>query len=473
MKIAVIGAGPAGLTAAYLLAKEGYEPVVYEATDRVGGMSKTIDVWGYKADLGPHRFFSSNKRVNSLWLEVVGSDYQMIERLTRIYYNNVFFHYPLKPFDALSKLGFWEASKCIISFISEKITPTASRDDFESWVTNRFGKRLFELFFKSYSEKLWGINCDELDADFAAQRIKKLSLYEAIRNSLFQDKEVVHKTLLDQFAYPKGGTGVVYERMRESIESNNGSVLLNTPIVKVLKNNTSIYGLQLQDGTIKKYDKIISTMPLSLLLSTMEDVPEPIRKRAKKLQFRNTVLVYLEIEGTHLFKDNWIYIHSNELKTGRITNFRNWGPDLYAGKENTLLALEYWCDFTDDFWSAPNSDIIDLAKIEIRKTNLIANRPILNAKVVRIPRCYPVYRKGYKDDLHPIENYLENNIKDLFIIGRYGAFKYNNQDHSILMGILAAENITHEKNNALWEVNTDYETYIEQTIITETGLKVY
>ena len=471
MKIAVIGAGPAGLTAAYLLAKEGHQPVVYEASEWVGGLSRSIDLWGYKADLGPHRFFSSDKRVNELWLEVVGKDYQMVDRLTRILYNKQFFQYPLKPFDALGKLGIWEAGKCVTSFAIEKIVPSKLNGDFESWVTNRFGKRLFNTFFKSYSEKLWGIDCKDLDADFAAQRIKKLSLYEAIVNAIFQNKQAVHKTLVEQFAYPSGGSGVVYELMRKSIESNKGIVHLNTPVKRVLKKGNRAYAVELEDGRIQEYDKIISTMPISLLVDRMPEVPKQIKEKAQQLKFRNTILVYLEIEGTDLFPDNWVYVHSNELRMGRITNFRNWVPELYGNQENTLIAIEYWCNYEDDFWSAPQETIIDLAKAEIKKTGLIAEQAILKGKVVKIPRCYPVYRKGYKTILQPIERYLSN-IENLSIIGRYGAFKYNNQDHSILMGILAADNILKGKNNDLWEVNTDYEVYQEQSVITETGLVV-
>ncbi len=469
MKIAIIGAGPAGLTAAYLLAKAGFQPVVYEAQQQVGGLSRTIDLWGYKADLGPHRFFSSDRRVNELWLEVVGKDYQMVNRLTRIFYKNKFFQYPLKPFDALAKLGVVEAGKCIASFTSEKISPTPLNGDFESWVTNRFGKRLFEYFFKSYSEKLWGISCQELDADFAAQRIKKLSLYEAVWNALFQSKAGKHKTLVEQFAYPIQGTGMVYERMQASIDKLGGQVKLNTPVHRVLNKGKEIYGLELEDGTVHKFDKIISTMPISLMASRLGDVPEAIRQNIEQLKFRNTILVYLEIEGIDLFPDNWIYIHSNDLQMGRITNFRNWVPHTCPDKNSTLLAVEYWCNFEDDFWSMPEAELIQLATAEIKRTHLINGNAVINGKVIRIPRCYPVYKKGYKEHLQPIENYLTS-FQNLSVIGRYGAFKYNNQDHSILMGILAAENIINEKSHDLWGVNTDYENYQEQSVITETGL---
>ncbi len=469
-KIAVIGAGPAGLTAAYQLSKaEGIEVELYEAADQVGGLSKTIELWGQQVDLGPHRFFSSDARVNELWLEVVEKDYQMVDRLTRIYYKGKFFHYPLKATNALKNLGIVEAIRCGFSFFKEQVLPTKDTSHFEGWVTNRFGKRLFEIFFKTYSEKLWGISCTELDADFAAQRIKKLSLYEAIKSALFPPKENKHKTLVEQFAYPLQGTGMVYNRMKTKIEANGGVVLLSSPVERILTQNGKVYGLLLEDGSEKHYDHVISTMPLSQMVKRLPEVPPNIKNLASKLQFRNTILVYLNIAGQDLFKDNWLYVHSNNLEMGRITNFKNWVPSLYGESSNTILVLEYWCNFDDKLWETSEEELIHLAQKEIQQTGLIKNAEILAGKIVKIPRCYPVYKTGYKEILKPIETYLST-IPNLSIIGRYGAFKYNNQDHSILMGILAAENILSNKENNLWEINTDYETYQESSVITETGL---
>ncbi len=470
MKLAVIGAGPAGLTAAYQLSKANNIVLdVYEASDRVGGLSTTIELWDQKVDLGPHRFFSSDKRVNQLWLEIIGRDYEMVNRLTRIYYKNQYFHYPLKPFDALGNLGLWEASKCVFSFTSEKLNPTKQEGDFESWVTHRFGKRLFEIFFKTYSEKLWGISCKELDADFAAQRIKRLSLYGAIKNALIKDTKNKHKTLVEQFAYPKEGSGMVYQKMKDRIEENGGIVFLKKPVHRVITQRGEAVGLEFKDGTVKEYDHVISTMPISLLVTRLPNVPEPVKSLGDKLTFRSTILVYLNIEGVDLFPDNWLYIHSDDLETGRVTNFRNWTRGLYGDSPNSILALEYWCDYKSEAWQKSDEALIALAKKEIRATGLIKDNNILDGHVHRIPRCYPVYKKGYKEILKPVEDYLSG-IKDLSVIGRYGAFKYNNQDHSILMGLLAAENILEGTNHNLWNINTDYDAYQEDSVITETGL---
>mgnify|MGYP000616132505 CR=1 FL=1 len=471
MRIAIIGAGPAGITAAYQLSKEIKGIDLYEASPSVGGLAKTIDLWNQRVDLGPHRFFSNDIKVNSLWLEVMGKDYEMVNRLTRIYYKNNFFYYPLKPFNALKNLGVFEASRCVLSYMAQRIVPAKNDDSFQGWVTEKFGKRLFEIFFKTYSQKLWGISCKELDADFAAQRIKKLSLFEAIKNSVFGSSGNKHKTLVDQFAYPTKGSGVVYERMQEAISKNGSFVHLNTSIKRVLTKDSKAYAIELQDGTIKEYDHIISTMPLSTMVLRLPDVPEEIKNNALNLKFRNTILVYLKVEHNDLFPDNWLYIHSSELKMGRLTNFRNWSYGLHEEEKGSILTLEYWCYDEDEFWKWRDEDLIKLAKEELVTTGLTKGATISNGFAFRIPKCYPVYNKGYKENLKPVENYLST-IENLSVIGRYGAFKYNNQDHSILMGIMAAENILNNVGHDLWEINTDYENYQEEAIITETGLEI-
>ncbi len=470
MKIAVIGAGPAGMTAAYVLAKNGIAVDLYEASDRVGGMARTLELWNQKVDIGPHRFFSNDSRVNTLWLEVAGEDYAMVDRLTRIYYSGKFFYYPLKAFNALANLGPFEAANCMFSYAKGRLSPTPLDGSFENWVTNRFGRRLFEIFFKTYSEKLWGISCKELDADFAAQRIKKLSLFEAVKNALFSGRGNQHKTLVDQFAYPIGGTGMIYERMATAIRENGGTIHLSTPVQQVHTENQIAKGLTLESGTYHEYDQIISSMPLSLMVSRLPEAPEAVKQAANALEFRNTILVYLNVDHDNLFPDNWLYVHSPDLKMGRITNFRNWVPQLHGDEKTSIIVLEYWCNFGDDIWTWEDTRLIELAKKEIRETGLISEAKILDGHIYRIPRCYPVYKTGYKSILQPIETYLKT-VDCLSVIGRYGAFKYNNQDHSILMGLLAAEGIVNNTKPDLWNINTDYESYQEASVITETGLE--
>ena len=467
-RIAVIGAGPAGLTAAYCLIKKGFDVDVFEADSQVGGMCKSIDLWGCKVDLGPHRFFSSERQVNELWLEVAGKDYEMVSRLTRIYYKSKFFLYPLKPLNAFVNLGPVETIRCLLSYFKQVLRPTTVRNDFESWVTSRYGKRLFSIFFKNYSEKLWGLPCTNLDSDFATQRIKKLSLYEAVKNAFFGGGG--HKTLVDEFAYPFEGTGMIYNRMAEKIKSGGGNVYLEKPIKKVLVKDDRAHGVETYTDEQMLYDEVISTMPLTLMVAQLDDVPAIIREKISMLKFRNTVIVYLKVEGVGLFPDNWLYVHSPDIKTGRITNFRNWTSHLYRDANFSIIALEYWCNDDDRLWRLEDSELIKIAKEDFMNTALCRGRVLSEGKVIRIPRCYPVYAKGYKDHLLPVQEYLSQ-IKNLYPIGRYGTFKYNNQDHSILMGIMVSNNIASEEKQDLWSVNTDYENYQERTVITQTGLK--
>jgi protoporphyrinogen oxidase len=471
-KVAVIGAGPAGATAAYLLAKRGVDVDLYEASPFVGGMSRSIELWGQIVDIGAHRFFSSDTRVNQLWLEVVGKEYEMVNRQSRIMYQNKLYDYPLKASNALRNLGLWESTLCMASYGWQRIKP-GGRDPgttFQSWVESRFGKRLTHHFFKTYAEKLWGIPTSELDAEFAAQRIKKLSLWEAVKSALFGGGSQKHKTLVDQFAYPTKGTGLVYQRMKESIIKNGGRVLLKTPIQELVTRGKIVKGVKLVSGESREYDEVISSMPLTLLVSRFKDLPAKVEKATKSLRFRNTLIVYLQIKkGNDIFPDNWIYIHSEELKMGRITNFRNWAPGILNGKKEAILAIEYWCFDEDDFWHWDDKQYIELAKKELVQTGLVTEKQILDGSVMRVPKCYPVYSHGYRKPLKVIEKFLRE-YKHIQVIGRYGSFKYNNQDHSILMGIMAVENILDNAKHDLWEVNSDDE-YQESSKITATGLE--
>jgi protoporphyrinogen oxidase len=471
MRVGIIGAGPAGITAAYQLSKAGAHVEVFEAGDNVGGLSRTIDLWGQKVDLGPHRFFSTDPRVNDVWLDVVGAEYRMVDRLTRIYYQNHFFHYPLKPGNALWNMGVGNAVRCVASYFKERIRPSippGQAETFESWVVSRFGRRLFAMFFKSYSEKLWGIPCDQLDADFAAQRIKKFSLGEAIKAALGIGSSN-HKTLVDQFAYPTGGTGMVYERMAQRVEETGSAVHLNAPVRRILHHDKQVHGLQLVDGRIEPFDHVISTMPLTLLVQGLGDLPTEVQRGVEKLRFRNTILVYLNVDEPDLFRDQWLYVHSPELGVGRVTNFRNWVPHLCENSPTSIMALEYWCYDEDPIWREDEASLIERASREIRATSLIGDANILAGHVHRIRRCYPVYSQGYKRHLMPVIEHLRG-YQNLQAIGRYGAFKYNNQDHSILMGVLAAENILDDRRHDLWAVNTDSD-YQEAATITKTGLE--
>jgi len=466
MKIGVIGAGPAGLTAALSLAKLGHEVEVFEAGPFVGGLARSIDLWGQRVDLGPHRFFSRDPRVTAFWREVVGSDQREVRRRTRILHIGRLYDYPLRPLNALRTMGTLRAAACGLSYTAQVLrnrlrpSPQAS---FEQWVVSRFGRVLFDMFFRAYSEKLWGIDCSELDADFASQRIKQFSLGAALASVVKLDRRR-HATVLDQFAYPTGGTGMVYERIATRLAEHGGQLHLSHPVAGINEKET---GLRFPDGTCRRYDHLISTMPLTRMVASLEDVPDPVVQAAASLRYRNTLLVYLLLDQPDLFPDQWIYVQSPELRVGRITNFRNWVPELHGSSTQTILTLEYWCDAEDAQWTEADASLIATATRELQTTGLAANARVLDGHVLRLPRCYPVYRRGYKEHLQPVIEHLRGLAK-ITAIGRYGSFKYNNQDHSILMGLLAAESIALGKEHDLWSVNTDYDAYQEEPSVSNT-----
>ena len=472
MRVAVIGAGPAGMTAALQLSRGGVDVDLYEAGPCVGGLARSLDLWGQRVDLGPHRFFSTDARVNRLWLDVVGHEYAMVDRLTRIYYRGRFLHYPLKPLDALRNMGLLEAGSCVASYLKEQLRPGLPATDdvsFESWIVRRFGRRLFKTFFKHYSEKLWAVPCGELSADFAAQRIKKLSVLEAVKSAFSPRSRRRHKTLVDRFPYPLGGTGSVYEKMADRLRDHGGQVHLQCPVHRILHEDFEVQGIELQNGGAEYFDHVVSTMPLTDLVRGLTDVPSGVRGAADGLRFRNTVFVYLHVDSDSLFADQWLYIHAPDLKMGRVANFRNWVPELYGEARTTILAVEHWCNDSDPIWVAPDNSLIEQATRELRSTGLLRDEPILAGHVVRARRSYPVYRRGYREHIERLAGYLQN-FRGLTPIGRAGTFKYNNQDHSILMGILAAENLLDNQAHDLWSVNTDHDTYQESDPLMRAGL---
>ncbi len=467
MRIAVIGAGPAGLTAALELTKAGVAVDVFEASSRVGGLAQSIDLWGQRVDLGPHRFFSSDARVNRFWLDIVGRDYHLISRLTRIYFNGKFFDYPLKPVNVFGQLGIAETAQILLSYLRERLRPKRKPDEpsFEAWVTRRFGKRLYETFFRTYSEKLWGIPCTELSEDFAAQRIRKLTLSDAVGSAIFPSKRNQHRTLADCFAYPTQGAGIVYERIAERLIATGGQVLLNSPIRQVRTVDSRVTGITTADGQEHTYDHAISSMPLTLLVQGLSNVPPAVLDAVEQLKFRNTVLVYLEVADPQLFRDQWLYIHDARVRVGRVTNFNNWHA---TASPSSILCCEYWCNNNDATWCASDEQVAAQAVAELKLVGLLLS-PVQKSHVIRLPRSYPVYRIGYRQHVDVVSSFLRS-IHGLSVIGRYGSFKYNNQDHSILMGLLASENILQRTCHNLWELNSDFESYQEDSHISEAGL---
>jgi len=468
MRVAVIGAGPAGLTAAFQLQQAGVSVDLFEASASVGGMASSINLWGHRVDFGPHRFFSRDERINRFWHGFIDPDYVTVERITRIFYQGKFFEYPLRPGNVLANLGIVDATQCVASYLRECVSPSTPEEaagSFEAWVVSRFGRRLYEMFFKSYSEKLWGIPCRELDADFAAQRIRGFSFAKSVLAMTGLGGK--QRTLVDRFSYPLGGSGEVYDRMARRFSALGGQLHLSTPVAGVMPGKGRVDGIVMADGQTEPFDHVVSTMPLTLLVKQLAGgdsaAAAALAEPLGGLRFRNTILVYLKVEATGLFPDQWIYVHAPELAVGRVTNFSNWAPQPVDAGRSTVLSLEYWCYDEDPIWQEDAAALIARAKAELSALGLVGPFSVNHGHVVRVPRCYPVYARGYSALLTPVVQYLRG-FSNLWPIGRYGAFKYNNQDHSILVGLLAAENITGGAKHDLWGVNTDYDEYQEGAV---------
>lgn len=468
-KVVIMGAGPAGLSAAYDLEKNSVDTVILESEDEVGGISKTIKYKGYYFDLGGHRFFTKLDEVNRVWREVLGDDFRKTPRLSRIYYNNKFFNYPLTALNALLGVGIRDTVVILFSYIKSILMPYKNEQTFEEWVSNRFGKKLYSIFFKTYTEKVWGIPCCKIQAEWAAQRIKGLSLKTAVINALFKQKKQKVKTLIDQFDYPEYGPGMMYGKMGNKIEAMGGDILLNSKVTKVIHDNHMITAVEYTDveGHTMKIEgtDFISSLPLTELIHIMSPSPDSsILDAADSLDYRSMITVDVIVNKKDLFPDNWIYIHSPGVKLGRIQNFKNWSSHMVPNNEKTALGLEYFCTEGDELWSMSDRELFELAALELEKIKICKASEVEDYTVIRIPKAYPVYSMGYKKSVEIMESYLRS-FKNLQLIGRYGLFKYNNMDHSILTGLYAAKNICMGRNfYDTWSVNTDDEYQEEKKL---------
>ena len=464
-RVAIIGAGPAGLTAAYLLAKGNQEVVVFEKDPKyVGGISRTESYNGYHFDIGGHRFFSKSKEVEDFWTEILGDEMLERPRSSRIYYNNHFFSYPLVAFEALRKLGIFESALCVLSYLKAKAFPVKNPTNFEEWVTNQFGKRLFNIFFKTYTEKVWGIPCNEISADWAAQRIKGLSLSSAIFNALFKpnkkatDKDKVIKTLIDSFRYPKQGPGMMWEACAEKSKAMGVTLHMNCGVQKIeyTKGNWTVQTTS--QGNVTGFDYVLSTAPMrELVANVLPAFPAAVAANAAALGYRDFLTVVLICKDEDAFSDNWIYIHDPKVKVGRVQNFKSWSPYMVPDPSMACYGLEYFCFEGDGLWTSSNADLIALGKKEIEKIGLTKASAVVDGYVVRQPKAYPVYDQFYKARVDSVRDALAN-YPGLYLIGRNGMHKYNNQDHSMMTAMLAAKNIIAGKElYNLWDVNEDAE----------------
>lgn len=465
-EVIVIGAGPSGLTAAHNLVKLGVSTTVFEKAEIVGGIARTESYRGFHFDMGGHRFFTKSKAVNDFWNEVLAEKFLERDRLSRIYYKNRFFAYPLKPLNALFGLGLIESVLILLSYLKWRVFPYREEDTFEQWVTNRFGKRLFETFFKTYTEKVWGIPCTELKAEWAAQRIKGLSLASAVMH-MFRKPDKTIKTLIDRFHYPCQGPGMMWRAVAEQVENASGAVHMKSDVVRIHHTGGRVTSLVIsQEGveSVHEGSDFISSMPLTEVIKKLDPPPpDRVLAAADELRYRDFLTVCLIVNHRDLFEDNWIYIHDPSVKVGRIQNFGNWSPDMVPNNLQSSLGLEYFCNEGDELWCMPDAELVELGKREIDKLGLAEYEDIDDGCVFRVEKSYPVYDSDYHTHLKVLRDYLES-FENFQTIGRNGLHRYNNQDHAMLTGMLAVKNLMDGENHDLWSVNAEQEYHEELEI---------
>jgi len=468
--VIILGAGPAGLTAAYLLSKQQIPVEVLEADPvYVGGISRTVHYKGFHFDIGGHRFFSKSKEVEDFWTEILRDDLLNRPRSSRIFYNGKLFAYPLKAFDALSKLGLTESTLCMLSYLWARIHPQENEKSFEDWVSNRFGKRLFRIFFKTYTEKVWGMSCKEISADWAAQRIKGLSLATAVKNALLpkrtpKDRAAVVKTLIDTFRYPRRGPGMMWERCADEVRRMGGQVRLGT---RVCGCRYDAAGAEWTVTTVNDAgesetfagEHVISSIPMRELGCFLEPrMPEDALAAARSLRYRDFLTVGLILKDRNLFPDNWIYIHDPRVKVGRIQNYKSWSPEMVPDPALCCYGLEYFCFEGDGLWTMPDERLLELAKTELEKIGLAKAADVEDGCVIRQRKAYPVYDDHYAAHVETVRRTLEQQYPNLHLVGRNGMHKYNNQDHAMMTAMLTARNIiAGTRQWDAWLVNQDAE----------------
>ncbi|MCR9135225.1 MAG: NAD(P)/FAD-dependent oxidoreductase [Alphaproteobacteria bacterium] len=471
--VAIVGAGPAGMTAAYQLQSisSHYSPIVFEAGHLIGGIARTESHNGFRFDIGGHRFFTKAPEVEDIWNAVLGDDLITVPRLSRIYYKGRYFDYPLKLLNALWNTGPYEAIAIVLSYARWRLRPHPVEETFEQWVINRFGARLYNHFFRSYTQKVWGIPPNQIRADWAAQRIKDLSLLRAIGNALGGTKETT--SLIEQFKYPRLGPGMMWERMGDLVQSGGGSVKLNHEVVRVLRDGTRVDALDIRstnrsgEETLErvKADHFINSAALDDLVEMFDPpAPQEVRAAARRLKYRDFVIVTLILDRPDPFPDNWIYVHDPNASVGRIQNFRAWSPDMLPNQRQSSIGMEYFCNQDDALWRMDDDELARLASNELESLGLAEKKSVTDWAVIRQKKAYPVYDAEYASALQIIQAWL-NQLENFQTVGRNGLHRYNNQDHSMLTAILAARNIAGE-NHDLWNVNVE-RSYQEEFQLSE------
>ncbi len=470
--IAIIGAGPAGLTAAYLLTKQGYSVSIIEKDETyVGGISRTVQHQGFRFDIGGHRFFSKSKEVVDLWNEILPDDFIQRPRMSRIYYEGKFYSYPLRAFEALFNLGVWRSTLCMASYAKAKLLPNRKVRSFEDWTVNQFGHKLYSIFFKTYTEKVWGMPCDEMSADWAAQRIKGLSLggavVDGLKRSLGLNRRpndgMETKTLLETFRYPRQGPGMMWEAARDKIlATGKGEVRMGHALRQLSQDQSGTrwhLTASRADGETVTIDAahVISSAPMRELAARIHPLPVSLPE-ASALRYRDFLTVALMIRSEDLFPDNWIYIHDSKVKVGRVQNFRSWSPEMVPDPTLACVGLEYFCFEGDGLWSSSDDELIALATRELAILGLTRAEDVVGGAVVRQEKAYPVYDDDYAANVAAMRGDLEARFPTLHMVGRNGMHRYNNQDHAMMTAMLTVKNIVAgARVYDIWQVNEDAE----------------
>ena len=466
--VAIIGAGPAGLTAAYQLTKLGYSVTVIEKDPvYVGGISRTVEHDGFRFDIGGHRFFSKSKEVVDLWNEILPDDFIERPRMSRIYYEGKFYSYPLRGFEALMNLGIWRSAMCMLSYAKAKAFPTKDPRSFEQWVVNQFGHKLYSIFFKTYTEKVWGMPCDEMSADWAAQRIKGLSLggavIDGLKRSLGLNKRrndgMAVKTLLETFRYPRQGPGMMWDAARDKVLAGGNRVLMGTALHQISQDQATgrwrVAARRGEEMLTINAGHVISSAPMRELAGRIHPLPATL-PNALDLNYRDFLTVALMIRSGDLFPDNWIYIHDPRVKVGRVQNFRSWSPEMVPDEALACVGLEYFCFEGDGLWSASDDDLVALATKELATLGLADPATVVGGRVVRQEKAYPVYDDAYRANVEEMRAELEARYPTLHLVGRNGMHRYNNQDHAMMTAMLTVRNIqAGERVYDIWAVNED------------------
>lgn len=451
--VAVLGAGPAGLTAGYRLSALGIRTTVFEADDVVGGIARTVVRDGYRFDLGGHRFFTKSAEVERIWTEVLGDEMLLRPRLSRILWNGRFLDYPLRCADVVTKLGHAELARCVASYAAAALRPRGNETTFEDWVCRRFGRRLFELFFKDYTEKVWGVSTSELRADWAAQRIKGLSLASAAKAAFFGNRGGI-RTLINDFRYPRLGPGQMWEAMADEIAFRGGSVALDTPVEQIVTGGGRVRHV-VAGGETTDPSGVISSLPLRTIVGMTDPAPPAeVLEAAQGLRYRDFLTVALALDGGSPFPDNWVYVHDPGVRVARIQNYGAWSPAMVPNEDTSCLGLEYFCFTGDDLWRMTDDDLVELATREVRRLGLVQAAAVRRGWVVRVPKAYPMYDTHYHRRVETIRRWLDG-FANLQQVGRNGLHRYNNSDHSMLTALRAVENLVQGAGHDVWSVNAD------------------